>query len=112
MSCTNGDVKYDSLSGWYCDMDADALNFSTVPTDKPLSTTQPMSGPVPFKTRSQAPPAQMDLSYDQQGAWVCTSFNAIIDQDQMGSWPEHCNDNDPNALSNADDLDCDGVTSR
>ena len=118
ISCTDGDVaKYDSLSGWYCDIDADALNSincangQTVVYDSNASewTCAILADTLANTTCSDGE----ILSYDQSsGTWVCTSFNAIIDQDADGilAWND-CNDNDPTALSNVDDLDCDGVIS-
>ena len=88
LNCTNGQtVVYDSSANeWTCAILADTL-----------ASTSCSDGEI--------------LSYDQSsGTWVCTSFNAIIDQDGDGvlAWND-CNDNDPAALSNVNDLDCDGV---
>ena len=49
------------------------------------------------------------LSYSG-GAWVCTSFQTLLDSDSDGSmaWND-CDDNDAGLLDQSLDNDCDGV---
>ena len=116
LSCLHGEAPvYDSvLNQWFCGQPDDTLSSLNC-NDGESVVYELSSGTwgcgIMSDTLAQlsCSSGQM-LTYDG-GAWVCTDFNALIDQDSDGvlAWND-CNDNDNSITSNRlYDLDCDGL---